>query len=394
MTAPAMQYAPLKQVAIADFPLTDIKTPTYVLDEHQLKRNLERLKYVQQNAGCKIIMAIKAFSSFSVFPLIRQYLPGCTTSSLHEARLAREEFGKEVHIYSPGFKKEEFDDILNVVDHIVFNSHSQLRSFLPKIKQKSKDIKIGLRLNPEHSEVSLSLYNPCSKYSRFGVTSLELDESDLDMVDSVLIHTLCGQYVENLERVIQAVEEKFGHVLHKVSCVNFGGGHLITRPDYNIDKLCQLIQQFKNKYNVEVILEPGEAVVVNVGYLVASVLDIMHNEMDVAIIDTSATAHMPDVLEMPYRPNIAGAEKPGILPYTYKLGSNTCLSGDVIGDYSFDQPLQVGDKLVFTDMAQYTIVKNTTFNGVQLPSIAVWRLHNELDLIRQFSYSDFRDRLS
>jgi carboxynorspermidine decarboxylase len=365
-----------------------------VLDEHQLKRNLERLKYVQQKSGCKIIMAIKAFSSFSVFPLIRKYLPGCTTSSLHEARLAREEFGQEVHIYSPGFKEEEFDEILTLADHIIFNSHSQLQRFLPKIKQKSSTIKVGLRLNPEHSEVSLSLYNPCSKYSRFGVTASELNMVDLDHIDTILIHTLCGQYVENLERVIQVVEEKFGHILHKIKCVNFGGGHLITRPDYNIDKLCTLLKQFKERYNVDVILEPGEAVVVNVGYLVASVLDIMHNEMDIAIIDTSATAHMPDVLEMPYRPNIAGTEKPGILPYTYKLGGNTCLSGDVIGDYSFDQPLQVGDKLVFTDMAQYTIVKNTTFNGVNLPSIAVWRLDNQFEIIKNFDYLDFRNRLS
>jgi carboxynorspermidine decarboxylase len=370
-----------------------LKTPVYVIDESVLRQNLEIFKSIKDQTGCTIILALKAYATYATFPLMREYLDGCTSSSLNEAILAKEEFGKAVHIYSPGYTDAVMEPISKVASHMIFNSHSQLETFMPKIKALKPDMKIGIRLNPEHSEVEKSIYNPCAPCSRFGLTEKELDISRLDGVEGALVHALCGQGAEELERLMNAVETRFADVLHKVKWVDFGGGHMVTKPTYNRELLVKLINRFQDKYNVNVILEPGESMVVNAGVLETTVVDILRNDMDIAIIDSSATAHMPDVLEMPYRPEIQNAGKPGEKAHTYKIGSTTCLSGDVIGDYSFDQPLKIGDRVIFEDMAQYTMVKNTTFNGIDLPNIAVKRESGEIELVKEFSYEDFKRRL-
>lgn len=370
-----------------------LKTPVYVIDERILRQNLEIFKSVKDQTQCSIILALKAYSTYATFPLMKDYLDGCTSSSLNEAILAHEEFGKSVHIYSPGFTHEVMDPITDVASHIIFNSHSQMETFKPVITSKKTDIQVGLRLNPEHSEVKTSLYNPCAPCSRFGVTKKELDMTKLDGVDGVLVHALCGHGADALERLMKSVEDKFSEVLQQVKWVDFGGGHMVTRPDYDRDLLVTLINTFQDKYDVQVILEPGEAMVVNAGVLETTVVDILRNDMDIAILDTSATAHMPDVLEMPYRPTVQDAGNPNEKAHTYRLGSTTCLSGDVIGDYSFDHPLQIGDRVIFEDMAQYTMVKNTTFNGVDLPNIAVKRESGEIELIKEFGYDDFKRRV-
>jgi len=281
-----------------------------------------------------------------------------------------------------------------LADHIVFNSYSQLHKFKDIVKKINPTIEIALRLNPEHNEVTHSLYNPCAPFSRFGITKAEFKPEELDGIDGFLFHTLCGKNSDALERTIQTIEEKFGEHLHKVKWIDLGGGHVITQDTYDRERLVQLIITFQKKYNVQVILEPGEAVVIKAGRLVTTVLDIMHNEKNIAILDSSATAHMPDVLEMPYRPEVQGADKPDVFKNNYRLGGVTCLSGDVIGDYSFQNPLKVGDTVTFMDMAQYTMVKNTTFNGLQLPSIAIERTDGTIDVIKEFGYEDFKSRLS
>jgi len=373
---------------------TRIATPCYVVDEAALDRNLKTLDIVQKRTGAKILLALKGFAMFSVFPLIRQYLSGIAASSLDEARLGFEEFAKEVQVYAPAYKASEFDDLISCCDHMVFNSFSQWRYFQPVILEKKKSMKCGIRINPEHSEVKTEIYDPCAPFSRLGVTRKALAHEDLSGISGLHFHNLCEKNADALERTLSVLHANFGSILKSMEWVNFGGGHHITRQDYQTDLLCRLIDQTKQRYDVKVYLEPGEAVALNTGVLVSSVLDITHNRMDIAILDTSAAAHMPDVIEMPYRPEIMGAALPGEYPHTYRLGGLTCLAGDIIGDYSFKEPLTVGSKLVFQDMAHYTMVKNNTFNGVRLPSIAIQDVKGNIRIVKQFGYEDYRKRLS
>ena len=367
-----------------------IETPAYVLDEKKLIKNLEILKDVQQKSGCKILLAQKAFSMFSVYPVISGYLAGSTASGLYEARLGREEFDGEVHVFCPAYKDAEIDELVKISDHIVFNSVSQLYKFL----DKCKGVSIGLRINPECSTQDEPIYDPCAPNSRLGVTISQFDEKVLDIIDGLHFHTLCEQGADALEKTLAAVEEKFGRYLSKLKWVNFGGGHHITRADYDTELLIELIRGFRQKYGVDVYLEPGEAIALDAGYLVTEVMEIVHNGMDIALLDASAACHMPDVLEMPYRPPLFLSEKSGVKKYTYRLSSRTCLAGDIIGDYSFDTELEEGDRLCFEDMAIYSMVKNNTFNGMPLPDIAI--LHNDgsYEIVKRFGYNDFKERLS
>lgn len=347
-------------------------SPSFVVDERLLKRNLELLKSVQDRTGCDILLALKGFSMWSTFPMARNYLKGITSSSLFEARLGYEEFGKEVHAYAPAYADHEIDEYLKYVDHIVFNSFDQLARHKEKVQAQAKHISIGLRVNPGYSEVETPLYDPCYINSRLGIPVESFKPEELDGVEGIHFHAMCEQNADVLERILVHFEEKYGEYLHQMKWVNFGGGHHITREDYDVELLIKLINRIQHTYDVKVILEPGEAIALNTGYLVATVLDTVKNGMDLAILDTSATCHMPDTLEMPYRPMIIGSGLPNEKKYTYRLGGMTCLAGDVIGDYSFDEPLKAGDRLVFTDMAHYTMVKTHMFNGVNLPSICLY----------------------
>ncbi len=374
--------------------LTNVQTPAYIVDKRLLRKNLEILNTVQEKTGCKILLALKGFSMHALFPMVGEYLAGITSSSLFEARLGYEKMGKEVHIYAPAYQEQEFDELLSYCDHIVFNSVHQYNKYKNKVMAyTSKRVECGLRVNPEYSEIKTPLYDPCYANSRLGVTASNLNENDLEGLDGIHFHTMCEQNSDTLERTMKVIEEKFAKYLYKVKWVNFGGGHHITRPDYDINKLINVINSVKEKYNVEVYLEPGEAIPLNTGFLVASVLDIVDNGMNIAILDTSAACHMPDVIEMPYRPEIIGAGKSGEYKHTYRLGGMTCLAGDVIGDYSFMEPLQIGQKLVFCDMAHYTMVKNNMFNGVNLPLIATID-DNGIEIIREFNFDDYKNRLS
>ena len=375
---------------LANKSLAGITTPAYVLDEKALLRNLTILRDVQERSGCRILLAQKAFSMFAVYPMISKYLAGTTASGLYEAKLGREEFGGEVHTFCPAYKDSEFGEIVSVSDHIVFNSFAQLRKFRGYCKGKS----IGIRINPECSTQDEPIYDPCSPGSRLGVTLADFDEAEFEGVDGIHFHTLCEQGFEPLEKTVAAVEEKFGKYLHKCKWVNFGGGHHITKPGYDIEGLVSLIKRFSEKYGVQVYLEPGEAVVLNAGWLVTEVMEIVHNGMDIAILDASAVCHMPDVLEMPYRPPLFGSGQPGKKKYTYRLSSRTCLAGDIIGDYSFDEPLYEGDRLCFEDMALYTMVKNNTFNGMPLPDIGILHTDGTYEFVKRFGYEDFKGRLS
>jgi len=377
-----------------DIDIKVLPTPCYIVDERLLIKNLEILNKVQERTGCSILLALKGFSMFSVFPTIGKYLKGITSSSLFEARLGYEKMGKEVHIYAPAYVDEEFDEIIRYCDHIVFNSFDQWKRYKDKVKAADKKIECGIRVNPEYSEIETPIYNPCYKYSRLGVTLPNFKPDELDGIDGLHFHTMCEQNSDTLERTIKVVDEKFGEYIKKMKWINLGGGHHITRPDYDIETLVKCIMFFKDKYGVDVYLEPGEAIALNTGYLVAKVLDIVNNGMNIAILDTSAACHMPDVIEMPYRPNIIGAGKPEEYPHVYRLGGLTCLAGDIIGDYSFKEPLKQGDRLVFCDMAHYTMVKNNTFNGVSLPSIALYTEKEGIKIIKKFSYEDFEGRLS
>ncbi|WP_379143227.1 MULTISPECIES: carboxynorspermidine decarboxylase [unclassified Paenibacillus] len=377
-----------------DIDISSLPSPAYLVDERLLKKNLETLNYVQERSGAKILLAQKGFSMHALYPLVGQYLHGVTSSSLFEARLGFEEMGKEVHVYAPAYMDREFDELLGYTDHIVFNSFDQWSRFKDRVQNAPKRISCGIRVNPEYSEIEVPLYDPCFNFSRMGVTLPNFRPDELEGIDGLHFHTMCEQNSDTLERTLKVVEEKFGQYLHGMKWLNFGGGHHITRPDYDLEKLISCILHMKETYNVEIYLEPGEAVALNTGYLVATVLDTMHNGMDIAILDTSAECHMPDVLAMPYRPNIIGAGEPGEHAYTYRLGGMTCLAGDVIGDYSFPEPLKYGDKLVFLDMAHYSMVKNHMFNGVNLPAIASYNEEEGLKVIREFEYSDFSNRLS
>jgi len=362
-------------------------TPCYVVDEGKLKQNLEILEEVQRSSGCKIVMALKGFAMFSTFGLIKQYIKGTAASSLHEARLGYEEFGSEVHVFSPAYLEEEFSELTDYATHINFNSFSQWEHFKGILRRINKPIKCGLRINPEHSEVKVKLYDPCAPGSRLGIRKEEFKGKNLDGITGLHFHNLCELNADALERTLEKVEENFGEILKNMEWVNFGGGHHITRSDYNVDLLGALIKNFKEKYALEVYLEPGEAIALNTGVLVATVKDIVQNRGNIAILDTSAAAHMPDVLEMPYRPMIEGSGEAGEYEHTYRLGGLSCLAGDVIGEYSFKDPLKVGDRLTFNDMAHYTMVKNNTFNGVKLPSIAIYSSgSNKVRVVKQFGY--------
>ncbi len=377
-----------------DIDISSLPSPAYLVDERLLKKNLETLNYVQERTGAKILLAQKGFSMHALYPLVGKYLHGVTSSSLFEARLGFEEMGKEVHVYAPAYMDREFDELLGYTDHIVFNSFDQWNRFKDRVQSAPKAISCGIRVNPEYSEIEVPLYDPCYNYSRMGVTLPNFRPEELEGIDGLHFHTMCEQNSDTLERTLKVVEEKFGQYLHGMKWLNFGGGHHITRPDYDLETLIKCILYMKETYNVQIYLEPGEAVALNTGYLVATVLDTMHNGMDIAILDTSAECHMPDVLAMPYRPGIIGAGEPGEYAYTYRLGGMTCLAGDIIGDYSFPEPLKYGDKLVFLDMAHYSMVKNHMFNGVNLPAIASYNDEEGLKVIREFEYSDFSGRLS
>ena len=374
-----------------DIDISTLPTPSYLVDQQLLIKNLELLSSVKERTGCKILLAQKAFSMFSVYPLIAKYLDGVTSSGVMEARLGYEEMGKEVHTYAPAFADHEMDDVIRYSDHIVFNSFHQWNKFKDKVKNSGKQIECGLRLNPKYSEIDTDIYNPCFTGSRLGITPEQFQPDQLDGIDGLHFHTMCEQNSDTLERTLKVVDDTFGSYIKQMKWLNFGGGHHITRSDYDIETLIRCIQFAQDTYGVQVYLE---AVALNTGYLVSTVLDTIENGMHLAILDTSAACHMPDVLEMPYRPQIIGAGLPNEKTYTYRLGGPTCLAGDIIGDYSFDAPLKEGDKLIFCDMAHYTMVKNNTFNGMNLPSIALYSQKNGLQIIKQFGYEDFKSRLS
>lgn len=376
-----------------------VTTPAYVVDDGLLRKNLDILASVRERAGCKVLLALKCFSMFSVFPMLADKLDGVCASSPHEARLGREEFGKEVHTFAAGFSEADIRDLCQTSDHIVFNSFAQLDRFRPLVRklaaESGREIELGVRINPEHSEGAVPIYDPCSPGSRLGIRRAQFDPDNLDGVVGLHWHNLCEQDADCLERTIAAVEKGFADVLPRMRYVNFGGGHHITRADYDVDLLVDLVTRFKEKWGVEVYLEPGEAVALNAGYLVSTVLDVIQADMPVVIMDSAVPCHMPDVIEMPYRPHIVGSGEADEKPWTCRIGGPSCLAGDVAGEYAFDAPLATGDKLVFTDMAIYTMVKTNTFNGIQLPSI--YRFDPESDemtLVRSFGYGDFRNRLS
>lgn len=370
-----------------------LPTPCYVVDESLLIHNLEILGGVMDRTGCKILLAQKAFSMFSVYPLIGKYLSGTTASGLYEAKLGAEEMGKENHVFSPAYREDEFEEIAEICDHIVFNSFSQLEKFKNIARKAGKSI--GLRINPECStQEGHEIYDPCSSGSRLGITLNNFKPELLSDVDGLHFHTLCEQNSDDLITTVNAVEEKFGEYLYQMKWLNFGGGHHITRDDYDIQSLENCINRIQDKYGVQVYLEPGEAVALNAGFLVTSVLEVIKNGIEIAILDTSAACHMPDVLEMPYRPPLLNSGLENEKEYTYRLAGPTCLAGDVIGDYSFDKPLSIGDKLVFGDMAIYSMVKNNTFNGMGLPTIILRDKNGNNKIIRQFGYEDFKMRLS
>jgi len=393
--------------------VNDIKTPAYIVDEELLIGNLKVLKSVMDQTGCKILLAQKAFSMYSLYPLIGQYLCGTTASSLYEAKLGKEEMGKETHIYAPSYKMEEFEEIAALCDHVVFNSLDQFHQY--KDIAMSKACSCGIRINPQYAEVAHEIYNPCCVGSRLGTTisvfeqELKQDSLALDGIEGIHFHVMCEQNSDTLVRVLQHVEAQFGKymALPQIQWINFGGGHHITRQDYDIEQLIKCIDYIKNKYHVQVYLEPGEAVALNTGFLAATVLSVQKEKVEIcnngantsyqvipAILDVSAACHMPDVLEMPYRPMIISSEMPGTFPFTYRFGGNTCLAGDIIGDYSFDHELAVGEKIVFTDMAHYSMVKNNTFNGIALPSIMAYNKERGVYIVKEFGYEDFKERLS
>jgi len=371
-----------------------LPSPCWLLEEKKLIENLEIIQYVKAQSGANVLLALKGYALWKSFDTLRSSLDGCCASGLYEARLAAEEFGKEVHTYSPAYKAEEIDAVASISHHIVFNTPSQFHRFATKAKEINPHLSLGLRVNPEYSASPKEIYNPCGLYSRLGTTLENFDETLLPRLDGLHFHALCEQDSNALEAVLENFNAKFGKYLSGMKWVNFGGGHHITKKGYDIEKLITLIKNFKLKYDVEVYLEPGEAIGWETGVLVATVLDIVHNGIDIAILDTSAEAHMPDTVIMPYRPEVRGAGKAGEKPYTYRLGGNTCLAGDIMGDYSFDAPLKIGDKIIFEDQMHYTMVKATTFNGIKLPDIAVERSDSTIEVLRKFGYEDFKNRLS
>ena len=381
--------------------INELRTPCYVIDEGKLTENLLILNGVMQRTGARILLAQKAFSAFYEYPLIGRYLSGTTASGLFEARLAHEEMGKENHVFCPAFLPQEMDELVEICDHIVFNSVSQYLLHRDKIEKADKKISVGLRINPECStQEGHEIYDPCAPGSRLGITREALDKAiknglDLSRIEGFHFHTLCEQDSDALETTLAAVEEKFGDLLYGLKWLNMGGGHHITRADYDIERLEKCIMHMRDKYDLEIYLEPGEAVALDAGYLETTVLDIVENNgIKILILDTSAACHMPDVLEMPYRPPLRGGYEADEKQYKYRLSSMTCLAGDVIGDYSFDKKIKVGDKLIFEDMAIYSMVKNNTFNGIPLPDIVLLHKDGTTELVRRFGYEDFKGRLS
>jgi carboxynorspermidine decarboxylase len=370
-----------------------VPSPSYVVDLGYLHANALKLKEVQDRTHCKILLALKGYACYSTFPFLKDYLAGICASSVSEALLGDEFFGKEVHAYSPAYSDQDIEELMPLVGHISFNSFSQWERY--KKRFTNSQISCGLRINPEYSELKYPLYDPSGMGSRLGITLEHFQGKDLQGLEGLHFHSLCEQNSDTLERTLEVLEKKFGPALFQMKWVNFGGGHHITREDYDIDRLCRIITSFQEKYQVQVYLEPGEAVGLNTGYLVGTVLDILENKGKVAMLDLSATCHMPDVLEMPYRPHLYGADHPGIKAHTYRLGGLSCLAGDMIGDYSFDHPLQIGDKLVFDDMAHYTMVKTTTFNGVRLPAITIFDpASSSIQVVKEFGYLEYKSRLS
>jgi carboxynorspermidine decarboxylase len=376
-----------------------LQTPYYVCEEELLENNLKILDDVQKRSGAKIILALKGFAMWSTFTLVSQYLKGCTASGLYEARLAKEEFLKynsqaEIHTYSPAFSESDLNEIAKISNHIVFNSPNQINKFLLRAKKINPKIHTSLRINPEVSSSPKDIYNPCGVYSRLGTTLKNIDESTLNKLDGLNFHALCEQNVDALEEVLLVFEENFSKYFKNLKYINFGGGHHITKKGYDIERLICIIKEFRLKYQIDVYLEPGEAVGWETGNLVATVLDVFENGMNIAILDTSAEAHMPDTLAMPYRAEVRGAGLANEKEFTYRLGGNTCLAGDIMGDYSFDKPLEVGDKVIFEDQIHYTFVKSTTFNGIKLPSLVIKNRDGEYKLIKEFGYEEYKNRLS
>lgn len=371
-----------------------IPSPCFVLEEAKLRANLTLIDAVQQQAGIQIILALKGFSMYSAFPLVKQYLSGATASSLNEIKLVNDYMGVKAHTYIPAIRDDEFDEILERSSHITFNSISQWERF--KDRAKASGVSCGIRVNPQYSEVGTDMYNPCVPGSRLGITRDLIGDALPDGIEGIHFHTLCENDSYTLERTLEALESRFGDLLHQARWVNMGGGHLMTREGYNTDHLIQLLTAFRKKYNVQVILEPGSAIAWQTGVLVSSVLDIVNSQgIEVAILDTSFAAHMPDTLEMPYKPRILNSyHEPVAGKPTYRLGGMTCLAGDFMGDYSFDEPLQVGDRVIFDDMIHYTMVKTTTFNGVNLPAIGIWQEDETFRLVKTYGYESFKDRLS
>lgn len=386
-------------LTLADFPLDiiqQVETPCYLISEDAVRRNCTILDEVQGRTGAKILLALKAFALPAMFPIIREYLHGVCASGPIEAQLGREEFNREVHTYAPAYTSAQLERVSRYSDHVIFNSINQWRTYESVIRRADRAIEVGLRVNPGHAEVDVDLYNPCLPGSRFGINPDDLVDVDLSGISGLHFHALCEQDADVLVRVLASFEKRFGKYISRMKWINFGGGHHITRSDYDLELLCSTILDFRKRYNnIPVYLEPGEAVVLNSGVFVTSVIDIMQNGMDIAILDSSAETHMPDVLAMPYRPHILGSDNAQVLPHTYRLGGISCLAGDVIGDYSFAAPLQPGQRLVLTDMALYSFVKNNTFNGVELPAIYTCSGKNNVtNLVRRFTYEDYRSRIA
>jgi carboxynorspermidine decarboxylase len=372
-----------------------LNTPVYICYEELLEKNLKLLDLVQKQSGAKIILALKGFAMWATFPLVSKYLKGCTASGLYEAKLAHDEFPHaQVHTYSPAFSDEDITLIAKISNHIVFNTPAQLFRHVEIVKKINPHASISLRINPEVSSSPKDIYNPCAIYSRLGTTLKNFDDKVLEHIDGLNFHALCEQNVDALEEVLLVFEKNFSKYFKNLKYINFGGGHHITKKDYDVQKLIRIIKSFREKYDVEVYLEPGEAVGWQTGVLVSTVLDVFKNGMNIAILDTSAEAHMPDTLAMPYRADVRGSGVSGEKQYTYRLGGNTCLAGDIMGDYSFDEPLKIGDKIIFEDQIHYTFVKNTTFNGIKLPSLALIKKDGHVEIIKEFGYEDYKGRLS
>ena len=374
--------------------VSDAPSPCYLLEAAKLRANLQLVDRVQRESSCNIILALKGFAMWSSFPIVKQYLSGCSASSYNEARLAKDHFGGHVHLYAPAYTEAEFADLLSLSERISFNSLSQWQRFGKQAL--AAGISCGLRVNPRVDEVETALYNPSGEQSRLGIPQSEVIDGVPAGIEGLHVHALCECDADASERLIQAVEARFGHLLPSMKWCNLGGGHLMTRAGYDVERLIRVLREFRRRHpHLEVVLEPGSAIAWRTGPLISSVLDLIkRGGLQIAILDTSATAHMPDVLEMPYRPEVRGADHPGLKPHTYRLGGLTCLAGDVIGDYAFEQPLKIGERIIFEDMIHYTMVKTTMFNGVAHPSIAIQHEDGNIEVVRRFGYADYEGRLS